>query len=160
MLAKISQALTQVLHAEDAATLTAGARQAYALTFGVTALLGLLLGLLALWWQPEEGPLPSHLNWTGLVAWLTTGAALAGLTLWFSAKTFARELTQADSGRARRLALLASAFGLASAPTVPWLMACANFSQPLVTLALMALTALAFALGWRAVGRRAALILA
>lgn len=149
--------LAAALHAEDTATLAAGGRQAYALAFAVTAVVGLLLGLLALWggWSPLH---VAAMDVTGL-ALLTTATLLAALTFWFSGRTLRREVAAAPSLVARCAAWLASAFTLASASAVPWLLACAVLPQPQLALALAVLAAITFALGWWVLGRRAAQVL-
>lgn len=136
------EALTCALDAETPAQLAGGVQQAYAAAFGLTAALGVLLGLLGLWLQPLALERPE-------IAWalLGTGSALATLMFLFSGWQLRRGLAQVAGGRQRRAQLLAAAFSLSAAPAVPWLLACAALPWPQLALGLAGLAALAYALG-------------
>ncbi|WP_261664260.1 hypothetical protein [Deinococcus sp. Marseille-Q6407] len=145
--------LTAGLSTADPVELVRAARQAYGSSFGLTAAVGAVLGLIGLWLRPLDlGAETVPLTLLGLAA------ALATLMFWLSGRQLRQALGRGGTARQRRTQLLAAAFGLAAAPAIPWLLACAALPRPGLAVALAALAAVTYGLGWQQLGHWARLL--
>ncbi|MFB9990732.1 hypothetical protein ACFFLM_01850 [Deinococcus oregonensis] len=131
------KALAQDLSSGQGADLLRASRRAYALAFAVLAAPGVPLGALYLLTRPTPTPLAGLLGLVGV-------ALLLACTALYLARRAAR-----DPLLPPRRTALSAAMQAGTAPAVPFLIGCATFSQPVVTVGLWVLTAVLYAAAWR-----------